>query len=499
MKVLLFYPNLMMKHILSPAIGILTASLKREGFVVDLFDTTYYASGAENPDEKRKEYLQVRSYDVGSYGINIKENDVEEDFRKKVGQFKPDIIGVTAVEDTMSLALRLVRSLGPDRPKTIFGGIHISYLKEKAFLHDEIDMICVGEGEEALPELCRRLSKNEDLSGIKNIYMREGEGGTIERNPLRPLVDLETISAPDYSLFEEKRFYSPMQGAMRKMVPIDFDRGCPYNCNFCASPAYRDWYKGENGGVYFRKKSIKKIIEETEYLKKRHNPEYLYFNSDTFLNRSSSELEELLLSIKNKIHLPFWCQTRVETVTEDKMRLLKTCGCDRITIGLEHGNEKFRNNVVGKGFTNAQFIKAMGMINNSGLPVSVNNIIGFPNETRELVFDTIQLNRQVKSDSISVFIFYPYTGTRLHDFCLKNGLLEEKNDSSTLLGNSVVKNPFLSKERLNNLLRTFCLYVRFDKDRWKDIGKIENGLSGSEEIFRGLSDEYQKRYFAYAV
>lgn len=493
LKVLLLYPNLMMKHLLPPAIGILSASLKKSGFEVDLFDTTYYSMDTHNPDEKRKEYLQVRSYDLANYGIHVKKSSAIEDFKAKVNSFGPDIIGVSVVEDTMSVALKFINALGENRPKTIFGGIYISYLKEKAFEHKEIDMVCVGEGEEAFVELCQRLQRGARYDDVKNIYIRLGQ--SIITNKLRPLVGLDTLPVPDYSLFEKKRFFSPMQGKMRVMIPVDFDRGCPYSCNFCASPAYREWYKKQNGENYFRKKSAAKIIDEMRHFVKAYAPEYLYFNSDTFLAAEDSALEFLLKAIKDRIGLPFWCQTRVETITEEKVMLLKECGCDRITIGIEHGNEEFRRKVVGKGFTNAQLLNAAGIINSIGIPLSVNNIIGFPYETRALIFDTIELNRQIRSDSVSVFIFYPYTGTALHKICADNDLIDAAVNNASLLQNSVVRNKELTKESLNSLLRTFCLYVKFSKDRWDEIGAVERNEPGSEKIFKRLSEEYQKKFF----
>jgi len=492
-KILLIYPNLEMKNLLPPAIGILTACLKREGFSVDLFDTTYYLTESGNPDEKRKEFLQVRAYDAGDYGIGYKRTIAADDLAMKVREFEPDLIGVSVVEDTLPLGVKLIRSLGERRPKTIFGGIHISYLGEKAFENPEIDMICLGEGEKALVELCRRMQAGEDYSDIRNLWIRQGD--KIIKNQMRSLIDLHDLPIPDYSLFEDKRFYSPMQGLMYRMLPIDFDRGCPYSCNFCASPGYSRWYKGQIGEKYFRKKSVAKILDEMQTLVSEHRAEFLYFNSDTFLIRSDEELSLLLKSIRKSIGLPFWSQTRVETITEHRIKLLKDAGCARITIGLEHGNEEFRQKVVGKGFTNKQFIKAVETINKVGIPVSVNNIIGFPDETRELIFDTIALNRQVQSDSISVFMFYPFQGTALYDYCDQNRLIIDHVGSSTLLENSVIRNQNISREHLNRLLKTFCLYAKFPDDRWAEIEEIEMGRSGSEELFAKLSEEYRTRYF----
>ena len=42
LKVLMVYPNLRGMNMLPPAIGLLSAILKRSGFEVKLFDTTYY-------------------------------------------------------------------------------------------------------------------------------------------------------------------------------------------------------------------------------------------------------------------------------------------------------------------------------------------------------------------------------------------------------------------------------------------------------------------------
>ena len=41
-RILLFYPNLHMSALMPQAIGIFTALFKREGYILDLFDCTYY-------------------------------------------------------------------------------------------------------------------------------------------------------------------------------------------------------------------------------------------------------------------------------------------------------------------------------------------------------------------------------------------------------------------------------------------------------------------------
>ena len=81
--------------------------------------------------------------------------------------------------------------------------------------------------------------------------------------------------------------------------------------------------------------------------------------------------------------------------------MLKDVGLDRVTFGLEHGNEDFRRDVVKREYSNEDAVKKIKIVEKLGITFSVNNIIGFPDETRELAFDTVELNRQFNSDNTS--------------------------------------------------------------------------------------------------
>mgnify|MGYP000579528540 CR=1 FL=1 len=51
------------------------------------------------------------------------------------------------------------------------------------------------------------------------------------------------------------------------------------------------------------------------------------------------------------IRLPFWMQTRPETISHDNIRRLADVGLHRISFGIEHGNEGFRARLLGVGAT----------------------------------------------------------------------------------------------------------------------------------------------------
>ncbi len=491
-KVLLVYPNLQMINLLPSNISLLSACLKEREFQVDLFDTTFYRINEMSIDETRVDILQLRPFDYAEYGIEYKKTDVFEDFRKKVSSCKPDLIAITIVEDTLPLSLSLLEAIHDTDIPVIAGGVHVNLVPEEVIQYEDIDMICYGEGELALPDLCDALYREENIHTIKNIWTKKNN--RIIKNPMRPLVDLNSIPFNDFSIFEEKRFFRPMQGKIFRMIPIEIDRGCPYHCTFCAAPFLRQLYKNETGQNYYRVKTAERVMQELEHQIAQYHAEYIYFNSETFLALNDERFTEFAAQYTKRIHLPFWCQSRVETITEYKINLLEKMGCNRLSVGIEHGNEVFRKDVLKKKFTNAQVLEAFNVLKQHKIPVTVNNMMGFPGDTRELIFDTIALNREINIDSTNCFTFTPYKGTELRDVAIKEGYLKE-NDHIHSLIDSTLDMPQLSRDEIQGLIRTFPLYIKMPTEKFPEIKKAEKNTVEGNAVFAELAAEYRKKYW----
>ncbi|KKK86332.1 hypothetical protein LCGC14_2764300 [marine sediment metagenome] len=207
--------------------------------------------------------------------------------------------------------------------------------------------------------------------------------------------------------------------------------------------------------------------------------------------RQLSEFAEMYV----KFDVPFWCQSRIETIQDKKIEILKQMNCNRMSVGIEHGNEKFRKKILNKDFTNKQVIKAFKILDKHQLKVSVNNVIGFPDETRKLVFDTIKLNRKIKFDSINGFVFQPYRGTKLREYCKEKGYLKDENISDNLIGHSILEMPQLSRDEIEGLLRTFVLYVKLPKKYYKDIKVAEQLNEEGNNMLNKLKPILYKNYF----
>ena len=111
-KVLLVYPNLPLMLVPPLSMAIFTSVLKKEGYVVDLFDTTSYLPEEVNSSpQNRTIYLQARDFsDEEDLGVSIK-TDLLGDFKSKILQFKPNLVIYSVVEDPFPKALQMMREV----------------------------------------------------------------------------------------------------------------------------------------------------------------------------------------------------------------------------------------------------------------------------------------------------------------------------------------------------------------------------------------------------
>jgi anaerobic magnesium-protoporphyrin IX monomethyl ester cyclase len=489
-KVLLVYANKMMENLIPINISVLSAVLKEAGFDVRLFDTTYYRTEEKSTGELRVANLQIRDYDLSKHGIHYKKTDIYEDFRNTVLEYGPDIVGVSAVEDTYKTSISLLGHIRDLGIPTVMGGVHAIISPAEVLNEPLVDMVCTGEGEYSFVNLCDKMHRKEDYTDVCGIWFKAK--GKIIKNPPEKLVDINKLPCLDFSIYEKERFYRPMQGKVYRMLPVETSRGCPFACSYCAAPTLKEIYRP--GGKYYRKKKIEKVIYEIEFYKSRYNLDYVYFTSETFLSMTDDEFNRFVALYK-KIGLPFWFQTRPETIREYRIKILEGINCNRITVGIESGNERIRKERLNRKISNDSMIKAFDILKRSTIPFSVNNIIGIPDETRKEVFDTIELNRIVRADSISVFIFTPYRGTRLRQYCIEKGYISRDAYSSNHAKESILNMPSMSAEEILGLVRTFPLYVKFPREYYGLIGKAEKFDAEGNKVFENLSEKYRKECF----
>ncbi len=491
-KILFIYPNTEMATLVPIHLSLLAPCLTQKGFDVKLFDTTYYNWEGTNFEQKKVDLLQLKPFSYKDKDVSYKATDMFEDLKEMVAEYKPDLIAITLVEDTNDLGMSLLESIKKYNVPVLAGGVYVTFSPKEVMNNENIDMVCVGEGEEAIVELCEKMSNKHDYSSVQNIWIKQN--GNIKRNPMRKLTDINKLPYIDYDIFDKKRLYRPMQGKIYTMIHVEMDRGCPYDCTYCEAPHMRKLFKENGCGTYYRRKSIDRVIDELKYLVQKYKPDYINFNAESFLAKPFRELKEFADRYK-EIGLPFWCQSRPETITEEKIRLLKEMNCQNMQFGIEHGNEAFRTKVLNRHYSNHQMLEAFKVFEKYEIKYTVNNIIGFPDETRELIFDTINVNREINPSTMNVYLFTPYKGTALYGYCIEKGYLDEKDKVHQLLDAVPLKMDSISYEELKGLQRTFPLYATMPKNMFDKIRKAESFTDEGNIIFNELKEEFYSKYF----
>ena len=492
-KVLFIYPNLMLQTGFPFAICILSSVLKKAGIDVNLFDSTFYRTQKVTSDEARMENLQVKPFDLGEKFRNLEgKKRMFEDLVDKIEQYEPNLIAISILEDVFPLAVEMLHSIKHFEIPKIAGGVFPTFSPDAIFDKTNVDMVCIGEGEEVIKEVCLKLADKEDISRVENLWVKRN--GKIIKNKLRHLINLDDNPFPDFSIFSEDRFLKPMKGKLLKMGPVETDRGCPFNCAFCNSRSQKSLYKNETGENFFRVKDIGKIYDDLRYLVDKYDVEYIYFPSDSFLSIGKNFLREFSTMYK-KIGLPFYCQTRPETISEETVDLLERMGCHSLSMGIEHGNEEFRKKVLLRKVSNNTYINAIKLLEKSKIMVAVNNMIGFPDETRELAFDTINLNRKLNVYAHNAYYFTPYHGSALRKYCENRGYISKDSQTVNITKGTILNMPQFSADEINGLIRTFTLYVKFPESRFDEIRQAEKFTDGGNAVFKKLQQEFWKKFF----
>lgn len=417
-KILFLYPNASGIRRTPLGISILSACLKKAGHTVDLFDATFY-QGTDTDNDRREELGFVQKVDMSIHYTHFESGDVREDFAKKVRSFGPDIICISLLQDNFYFTKKILHEVKEySKAFVVAGGVMPSVAPRIVLQGLEIDAVIVGEGETAMIQLADCIAENGDPWSVPNIsYIANGK---LVQNPLAPLVPLTELPDHDYLIFSEEHPWRPFVGKSWKTGYFELTRGCPYSCTFCANKQINELY-GKRGRM--RSRSIAQLIQEVKRNKERYGLTLVSFCDENFLSLRLPNLEEFARRWESFIGIPFIAQTRVETITLEKLALFKRAGGVSLSIGIESGDEQFCREMLNRNYSNDSAKRAFEWCRQAGIRTTANNIIGFPCETEEHIKKTIILNRECQPDSISIAIFAPYMGCQLYNLCVENGLI----------------------------------------------------------------------------
>lgn len=373
---------------------------------------------------------------------------------REMDRFKPRIVAFSVTTGTHQLYLDLNRRIRERyEALSLFGGPHGTFFPQ--LIHEEgVDVVCVGEGEGAMVELCDRLERGEEIRDVQNLVVKLPSGEVVH-NPVRNYIaDLDSIPLPDRSILYDK--YPECSKSKFKFFMAS--RGCPFKCTYCFNHYYHKIYKGK--GRVLRLRSVDHLIEEIQETKENHHMEFVKFLDDIFLF-DMDWMRRFRDSYSREIGLPFYCCVRASMVTEEKIALLREAGCHSVAMAIEAGNDELRNKILKRNMSKETIVDACRILRNAGIKIFTQNMVGLPGGSLEMDFETMDLNIACRPDYSWVSQYAPFPNTELGEYARELGYFDGDIDSfqATYHQGSPMRIP--DKMKVNNLQKLFALGVEF--------------------------------------
>jgi len=497
MNILFIFPNIDIPGYKPIGISSLIAVAKKLDHKVRLFDTSFYnvkelSSNMVflNSKQAGEEVLNFIPVDLSKYGIEKKDVDLKLVFSSVLSEFKPDLVALSIFSQEYALGMFLMKIVKEVDKNilTICGGIHCYADPEEVINNESVDLVCVGEGEKVLENLLKSLEQKVDYTNIRGLWSKSD--GKIIKNPPGDYVHLNELPFLDFDEYDNRQFIRAFNGKVYRSVDICLTRGCFERCIYCLHNKIYETYNSCD----IRKYDIDRFIAELEYLKERHEINFIRFQDSSFLNVDETYLAEFSRKYKDKIGLPFVIDSTPQSVTYNKIKYLKDMNCQSISIGIETGNEQHRLKYLNKKATNKQIINAFDIVHKFNIRTVGFVLLSFPFETRENIFETIRLIREARVSAPNLGFVYPFKGTKLRELVINQGLF----DKDTEINNSpqysrdypAIKNSNISEEEYRGIYRTFLFYCKFPEKYYNDIRIAESFDLKGNTMYKKLKDLY---------
>jgi radical SAM superfamily enzyme YgiQ (UPF0313 family) len=326
----------------------------------------------------------------------------------KIRELKPEFIGISLLTPSLKWTLSACRFLKEQFPQSriILGGPHPTFFPQ-VIEEDNVDIICLGEGEKPLLQLLNSYDGTiQSIENTPNLWIKNGQ--SIKKSAgLCPLLTEEELTQLPPSDRTHYAQYPVLKRNPNKKIWTS--RGCPYNCSYCFNAKYKEMYKGL--GKMVRQRSVESVISELKELKK-FGWECLEIVDDQFVI-SRDWVLEFSERYAKEINLPFFCSSTANRISPEIVAALKRCGCRAMYFAIESGVEKIRQEVYNKKISDADIYNAADALHSHSIPFLTFNMVGIPDESLEDLYATVRINQEIKTAYPWCSILQPYPSTKM--------------------------------------------------------------------------------------
>lgn len=355
------------------------------------------------------------------YQVRLVDSTITPNFKKRVMEELDDALCLAVslvtgpmIRETVEIAKETKR-VYPDLP-VVLGGWHPSLLPDQTLAADYVDVVCKGQGDEAMVDIVRRIEAGESYGGIDGVgYKQEGRLVFNRPRALKPITEMPPMAyhLADFDAYERV--------CGRRWAMYITSLACPYNCGYCT-----------NAGVYGRKWNAlppEQVAEETTDLVTRYGLSLLWVVDDNFLVDRERAVAIAEGIVRSGVKFDWSIQASTNLVirlTVDELKLLRRAGLSQVVQGVDSGSPRVMK-LMNKDFQKiATVYQAAEKLSAAGIRPSFNMMFGYPGETkadrRMSIALVMDICRKFPGAEFWTNIFTPYPGAPVMEHAFELGI-----------------------------------------------------------------------------
>jgi len=286
--------------------------------------------------------------------------------------------------------------------------VHPSLLPDQTLLTVEVDYVICGEGEKVIVDLLKEIERDPSGRTVKNMWASE------------KFLSLDDVPEPDYSLVDINKYFMNLYQS-KKTLSLLTGKGCPHGCKYC--------YNVEFNNRKWRGLSAENIVKRVKTLIS-FGAESIDLLDDNFFVDKNRVKDFCELLLKEKINMSFMTNCRADYIagfSDEFLSMIKHAGFNELFIGVESGSQRVLD-YIHKDLTIEQVRTCNAKLKRAGIKPIYSFMCGFPTETEEEVFSTLDLMMELLEEYpgaavTSLKVFTPFPGSELFSVCVKNGFV----------------------------------------------------------------------------
>ncbi|MDO8329313.1 MAG: B12-binding domain-containing radical SAM protein [Fluviicoccus sp.] len=347
-------------------------------------------------------------------------NDKPEALAERIDEFRPDIIGVSALncEAAASFAIAAAAKVCAPKAITVIGGPFTLRQADLIFGESLFDWVFEGAADRSfLQALTRQFSGQPLGDDIPGFSHRTASGEIVYNHKQDLITDLDAIPLPAWDLLDFERYRKRDRKRMitnvdeRKYAYLFTSRGCPYLCNYCHDIFTKRF-------VY---RSDENVLEEIRILYEDYGVTEFHIIDDIFnlhRPRAQSIMRAIQARWPGKLFLAFPNGLRGDILDQETIQAMADAGTYNASISIETVTPRLQ--VLAEKYLDIEKAKwAIEEFTRQGVVVHGALMLGFPSETEEEIEATLSYAISSPLMHVHLFAVVPQPQTPIYELALQ--------------------------------------------------------------------------------